>query len=111
MRSRLAREDRCIGRRGDLGQLARNEPHHHNLSSRMRSIVPPASVCCAMNSVVVMLRATLRQPQDFVRTDADRLVVTATGAGIALIGKRSFALKRVIDLGKRVFVRHKLCLP
>ena len=30
-----------------------------------------------------------RKPQDFVGTDADRLVVTATGAGVALIRERT----------------------
>jgi hypothetical protein len=52
-----------------------------------------------------------RKPQDFVRTDADRLVVTATGAGVAFIGERTFALKLVVDFGKRVFVRHDVSLP
>jgi hypothetical protein len=49
-----------------------------------------------------------RKPQDFVGADADRLVVTAAGAGVAQIRERAIALKRVIDVGKRVFVGHDL---
>jgi len=49
---------------------------------------------------------TTREPKDFVRADADRLVVTAAGARIALVGKSPIARKRKINVGKCVLVRH-----
>jgi len=49
-----------------------------------------------------------RKPQDFVGTDADHLVVTATRAGVALIGEHTVAFESKIDPGKSVAVRHDL---
>jgi hypothetical protein len=51
---------------------------------------------------------TPRQPQDFVSADANSLVVTAPGAGVAPIGKRAVARQRIIDVRQRILVRHDI---
>jgi hypothetical protein len=51
---------------------------------------------------------TSRKPQDFIRADADRLVVTASRAGVAPIGERAVAEQRELDFSERISVRHDL---